>query len=108
MSDRQIHQSEAADILSNWQEERRPVELIMRFAQGLTHSHPGRVTIEPEGQLVVADVIDKQHYLSTILDIFAFEKIKLSDTGSVITFEEPFASNGTFSSVTIACRETWG
>ena len=105
MNERQIDEKEAAEILSGWQKDERPVEVIMRFGQGLAQSHPGRVTVQPEGRLVVADVTDKDHYLSTILDIFAFEKIKLSETENVMTFEEPFASIDTFSSVTIACRE---
>jgi hypothetical protein len=70
MNERQIDESEAVDILSLWHKEERPVEVILRFGQGLTQSHPGRVTIQPEGQLVVADITDRDHYLSTILDIF--------------------------------------
>lgn|SRR5262249_44260999 len=105
MNERQIDKGEATKILSCWQQEQRPVELIMRFGQGLTQAHPGRVAIEPEGQLVVADVTHKDHYFSTILDIFAFEKVKISETENVMTFEQSFASTDTFRSVTIACRE---
>ena len=105
MNERQIGEKEAAEILRYWQEEQRPVEVITRFGQGVTQSHPGRVTLEPEGQLVVADVIDKDHYLTTVLDLFAFESIKLSETENAMTFEEPFATLDTFRSVTIACRK---
>ncbi|HWN98960.1 MAG TPA: hypothetical protein VNS63_06770 [Blastocatellia bacterium] len=104
MNERQINQNEAAEILGYWQEEQRPVEVIARFSQGVTQSHPGRLTIEPEGQLVVADVIDKDHYLTTVLDLFAFESIKLSEMENAMTFEEPFAASNTFKTVTIACR----
>jgi hypothetical protein len=105
MNERQIDENEAVDILSLWHREERPVEVILRFGQGLTQSHPGRVTIQPEGQLVVADITDRDHYLSTILDIFAFENIKLSESENVMMFEEPLSAADRFSSVTVACRE---
>lgn len=104
MNERQINEKEAVEILKYWQEERRPVEVIARFGQGVTQSHAGRVTIEPEGQLVVADVIDKDHYFTTILDLFAFESIRVSEMENAVTFEEPFATPDTFRSVTVACR----
>jgi hypothetical protein len=81
------------------------VEVLVRFSDGLMQSHPGRVTLEPEGQVVIAHVVDKDHYLTTVLDVFAFETIKLSKTENAMTFEEPFAASDTFKSVTIACRK---
>ena len=104
MNERQIDETEAAEILRYWQEEQRPVEVIARFGQGVIQSHPGRITLEPEGQLVVADVIDKDHYLTTVLDLSAFESIKLSEMENALTFWEPIATPDTFRSVTIACR----
>jgi hypothetical protein len=62
------------------------------------------MTLEPEGQVVVAQVVDRDHYLTTRLDTNAFETIRLSETENVMTFEEPFAAD-TFRSVTIACRK---
>jgi hypothetical protein len=105
MNERPIDESEAVEVLRCWQEEQRPVEVIMRFGQGVTQTHPGRVTMEPEGQVVVADVLDDDNYLTTIVDIFAFESIKLSESESVMTFEKPYSPAVTFSSVTIACRQ---
>jgi len=105
MNERQIDQNEAVEILGYWQREARPVEVVIRFGQGLIQAHPGRVTVEPEGQLVVADIAGKDHYFSTIVDMFAFDKINLSESGNVITLEEPYSAIETFRSVTIACRE---
>lgn len=105
MRERILSEDKAREIIGLWQAEERPVEVLVRFSQGLRQSHPGRVTIEPEGQIVVADIVDKDHYMTTVLDITAFETIKLSETESVVTCEEPFDTSGTFRSVTLACRE---
>ena len=102
MLDRIINIEEAQRIVRSWQNEHLLVEVLVRFSQGLTQSHPGTVRFEPEGQVVVAYVINKDHYLTTVLDMFAFESIRLSEMANAITFEEPFESSGTFQSVTIA------
>ena len=104
MQERVISANKAREIAELWKEEKRPVEVLVRFSQGLTQSHPGRLTIEPEGRIVVAHIVDRNHYLTTVLDVMDFETIKLSETASIMTFEEPFSSSGAFSSVTIACR----
>lgn len=105
MRQRIIRANEAMEIIGSWQKEERPIEVLVRFSQGVRQAHPGRVTVEPEGSVVVADIVNQDHYLTTVVDIMAFETIKLSETGSAIIFEEPFATSGTFRSVTIACRE---
>lgn len=105
MQEKEIGEEDAIEIIKLWHEEERPVEVLVRFSDGLMQSHPGRVTLEPEGQVVIAHVVDKDHYLTTVLDVFAFETIKLSKTENAMTFEEPFAASDTFKSVTIACRK---
>ncbi|MEW6128346.1 MAG: hypothetical protein AB1757_15005 [Acidobacteriota bacterium] len=104
MQERVISTQDAEQIIRNWQEEQPAVEVLIRFSQGLTQTHAGQVRLEPEGQVVIAHILDKNHYLTTTLDIFGFERIRLSEMSNAITFEEPFASSGTFRSVTIARR----
>jgi hypothetical protein len=105
MQERQISEQDALKIIRQWCEEQRPVEVLIRYSEGLMQSHPGYIRLEPEGQVVVAHVVDKDHYLTTLLDVFAFERIRLSETEKAMTFEEPFAASETFKSVTIACRK---
>lgn len=104
MKERTISKAEAERIIRSWHDEQFPVEVLMRFSQGLTQSHPGRIRLEPEGQAVIAHIVDKDHYLTTVVDIVAFETIRLSEMENALTFEEPFASVETFRSVTIARR----
>ena len=104
MHERIINKEEAERIIRSWQEDRFPVEVLIRFSQGLTQSHPGQIRLEPEGQVVIAHIVDKDHYLTTVVDLFAFETILLSEMENAITFEEPFSSAETFRSVTIARR----
>jgi hypothetical protein len=104
MLERSISEEEAERIIRSWHDEQLPVEVLIRFSQGLTQSHPGQLRLEPEGQVVIAHVVDNNHYLTTMLDLFAFETIRLSKMENAITFEEPFASAETFQSVTIARR----
>ena len=104
MKERNISEAEAQRVIRSWQEDRSPVEVLIRFSQGLTQSHPGQVRLEPEGQVVIVHLIDKDHYLTTVVDLFAFETILLSEMENAITFEEPFSSAETFRSVTIARR----
>ncbi|MCI0488137.1 MAG: hypothetical protein L0229_16235 [Blastocatellia bacterium] len=105
MPETKINDAAAAQIIQSWQAEQRPVEVLIRFSQGMVQSHPGYITYEPEGRVVVADVVDKDHYLTTVLDLSAFETIKLSETESALIFEEPSATSRTFESVTIARRK---
>ena len=104
MNERNISEAEAERIIRSWQEDRFAVEVLIRFSQGLTQAHPGQLRLEPEGQVVIAHIVDKDHYLTTVVDLFAFEVIRLSEMESAITFAEPFATAETFRSVTIARR----
>jgi hypothetical protein len=54
--------------------------------------------------VVIAAVVDKNQYLTTTLDIFAFETIRLAGMGNALTFEEPYAPAETCLSITIARR----
>jgi hypothetical protein len=105
MKETTISQDEAVQIMRLWQEERRPAEVRLRFSQGLIQTHPGYVMVEPEGKVVIAHVVSKNHFLTTVLDLFAFDSIKLIESGNAITFAEPVDSPDTFRSVTIACRQ---
>ena len=104
MQERIINEEEAERIIRLWQNERFPIEVLIRFSQGLMQAHPGQIRLEPEGQVVIANVTDKNHYLTTMLDIFAFQTIRISEMDNAITFEEPFAPSETFQSITLARR----
>lgn len=104
MKERIINDEEAERIIRFWQQAPFPVEVLIRFTQGLTQSHPGQIRLEPEGQVVIAQTLDKNHYLTTMIDLFAFETIRMSEMDNAITFEEPYAPSETFRSVTIAQR----
>jgi hypothetical protein len=104
MQETLINERTALEVLELWHDEGRPVEVLLRFGQGLVQAHSGRITLEPEGQVVVAQVLDRDNYMTTVLDTFAFETIRLSETENVMTFEEPYSSD-TLRSVTLACRK---
>jgi hypothetical protein len=101
MRDEQISESEALKYMRGWQSEGTLVEVVIRFSQGLTQTHAGRLTVEPEGQVVIAHVVGKDHYLTTILDVSSFDSIRLLESMGAITFSER-ERVGTFRSVTIA------
>ena len=105
MQEREISQNEAAEIVALWQREGSPVEVLVRFSQGLMQAHPGQVTLEPDLRVVIAYVADKDHYFTTIVDMTGFESVRLIESESAITFVDPIGSDQTFDSVTIACRK---
>ena len=105
MKDKVINQDEAAQTLMLWQQEGRVVEIRLRYRQGVTQTHSGCVTVEPDGRVVVADVESRDRYFTTVLLISAFGLIKLSDNENAITFTESRPSSGTFKAITIACRQ---
>ena len=101
MRDEMITESEALTYMRGWQSEGTPVEVVIRFSQGLTHTHAGRLTVEPEGQVVVAHVVGKDHYLTTVVDVSSFDSMRLLESMGAITFSKRERS-GLFKSVTIA------
>jgi hypothetical protein len=101
MRDEEISESEALKYMRGWQSDGSPVEVVIRFSEGLTQTHAGRLAVEPEGQVVIAHVVGKDHYLTTVLDISSFDSIRLLESMGAITFSER-ERIGTFKSVTIA------
>jgi len=101
MRDEEITESEALRYLMAWQSDGTLVEVVMRFSQGLTQTHSGRLTVEPEGQVVIAHVAGKNDYLTTVLDVSSFDSIRLLESLGAITFSER-ERIGPFKSVTIA------
>ena len=101
MRDEQISESEALKYMKGWQSDRIPVEVVIRFSDGLIQTHAGRLTVEPEGQVVIAHVAGKDHYLTTVLDVSSFDSIRLLESTGAITFSD-HSRPGTFSSVTVA------
>src|SRR5258708_35840580 len=105
MQDREINTDEAAQILSIWQAEGRPVEVVLRLCPGVMQTQPGNVRVEPDRRVVVANVVNKDHYLTTVIDMLAFDSIRLIDSENAITFAEPSTAVDGVGSVTIACRK---
>jgi len=101
MRDEQITESEALKYMRGWQSDGSAVEVVVRYCQGLTQAHPGRLAVEPEGQVVVAHVAGRDHYLTTVLDVSSFDSIRLLESTGAITFSET-GGGGPFKSVTIA------
>jgi hypothetical protein len=101
MHDEEISESEALRYMKGWQSDGSAVEVVVRFAQGLTQTHAGRLAVEPEGQVVIAHVQGKDHYLTTVLDISSFDSIRLLESTGAITFAER-QRTGAFKSVTVA------
>ncbi len=50
MRDEEISESEALKYMRGWQSNGSPVEVVIRFSQGLTQTHAGRLAVEPEGR----------------------------------------------------------
>ncbi|HKF56600.1 MAG TPA: hypothetical protein VKJ45_14175 [Blastocatellia bacterium] len=101
MHDEEISESEALKYMRGWQSDGSPVEVVVRFAQGLIQTHAGRLAVEPEGQVVIAHVQGKDHYLTTVLDVSSFDSIRLLESTGAITFSDR-NHNGAFKSVTVA------
>jgi hypothetical protein len=63
------------------------------------------VTVESDGRVVVAHVVDRNHYYTTVIELSTFSAIKLIESESAIIFAEPREDSRTFESVIIACRK---
>jgi hypothetical protein len=101
MRDEQISESEALNVMKRWQAEGHEVEVVLRFSEGLTQTHAGRLTVQPEGQAVIAQISSNQ-YFTTVLDLSAFDSIRLLESTGAITFLEREQPQNTFKSVTVA------
>jgi hypothetical protein len=105
MQEKIINQDQALQTIKLWQNEGRNVEVRLRFSQGITLTHPGDVRVEPDGQVVVAHVVDRDRYYTTVIDPSNFAAIKLIESESAIIFAEPQECWRTFESVILACRK---
>jgi hypothetical protein len=105
MQEKIIKRDEAMQTIKLWQDEGRDVEVRLRFSQGITQTHPGYVRVEPDGRVVVAHVVDRDRYYTTVIDPSTFTAIKLIESESAIIFAEPQEYWRTFESVIIACRK---
>jgi hypothetical protein len=101
MRDEKINEVEALKVMKGWQAEGREVEVIVRFSEGLTQTHAGRLTVEPEGQAVVAQIASNQ-YFTTTLDLSSFNSIRMLESMGAITFSEADQPQKTLKSVTVA------
>ena len=104
MRDEEISESEALKYMKGWQAEGWQVEVVVRFSEGLTQTHAGRLSVEPEGQVVIAQLAGKGQYLTTVLDVSSFDSIRLLESMGAITFSEREQPRSTFKSVTVAVR----
>jgi hypothetical protein len=104
MQEKTIDRDKAVQMIKLWQHENRAVEVRLRFTQGITQTHPGYVTLEPDGRVVVAHVIDRDHYFTTVIELSTFNAITLIESESAIVFAEPREDSDAFESVMIACR----
>jgi hypothetical protein len=66
MKEFKIDHEEALKILKQWQEGNRKVEARLRYSEGLIQSYSGYVTVEPEGQVVIAQVADRDFFFTTV------------------------------------------
>jgi hypothetical protein len=105
MQEKIINRDEAVETIKLWQDEGRDVEVRLRFSQGITQTHPGYVRVEPDGRVVVAHVVDRDRYYTTVIDPSTFNAIRLIESESAIIFAEPQEYGRTFESVIIACRK---
>lgn len=80
------------------------MEVRLRLGEGLTLSHAGYVAVEPDGLIVIADVVDENRYFTTVLRMSAFESIRMSESESAIVFERPNDSSSAINEVIVACR----
>ena len=59
MKEFKIDHEVALKILKQWQEGNRKFEARLRYSEGLIQSYSGYVTVESEGQVVIAHVADR-------------------------------------------------
>lgn len=105
MKEFKIDHEEALKILKQWQEGNRKVEARLRYSEGLIQSYSGYVTVEPEGQVVIAQVADRDFFFTTVIDVFQFDSIKMIESGHAITIAAPIDSPETFWGIRIACLQ---
>jgi hypothetical protein len=105
MKEFKIDHEEALKILKQWQEGNRKVEARLRYSEGLIQSYSGYVTVEPEGQVVIAHVADRDFFFTTVIDVFQFDSIKMIESGAAITIAAPIDSAKTFWAIAIACLQ---
>jgi hypothetical protein len=105
MREFRLDHEEALRILKQWQEGNRKVEARLRYSQGLIQSYSGYVTVEPEGQVVIAQVAGRDFFFTTVIDVFQFDSVKIIESGAAITIADPIDSPGTFWGITIACLQ---
>jgi hypothetical protein len=105
MQEKIINRDEAVQTIKLWQDEGREVEVRLRFGQGVTQTHSGYVTVELDGRVVIAHVVDRNHYYTTVMELSAFNAIRLSESESAIIFAGPQENGRTIESVIIACRK---
>lgn len=108
MEERTIELDKAVETIRRWQEEGRSVEIRLRFRQGITLTHPGYVTIEPDGRAVVAHVVDRNHFFTTVIALSSFKELRLLESESAITAVGGEGDANVFEAVTIACRQAPG
>jgi len=102
MKEELISKNEAMKVMRGWQADERSVEVVVRFNEGLTQTHAGRLTVEPDGQVVVAQVINKDQYQTTLVDVSPFDSIRLLESMGAITFTDHDDPHRALKSVTIA------
>jgi len=90
---------------SIWQEENRAVEVVIRLCQGLTQTHSGYIAVEPDGRIVVAHVVDKDNYFTTVIDASEFDSISMIESENAITFTRESEKISGLKTITIACRQ---
>ncbi|MCI0666234.1 MAG: hypothetical protein L0220_34715 [Acidobacteria bacterium] len=105
MKEHKIEHEEALLVLKQWQENTCAVEVRLRYSQGLIQSHSGYVRVEPEGRVVIAQVADSDLFYTTVIDVFAFDSVKMIESGYAITFAPLIETPETYWAVTIACLQ---
>jgi hypothetical protein len=105
MKEKLVDQDEATKTLARWQVERRLVEIRLRFIQGVTQTHSGYVTVEPDGRIVVASVEGRDQYFTTVFFASDFDAIRLIDSENAITFSLSRPTSPVFRAITVACRQ---
>ena len=105
MQEKIINQDKAAQALKLWQNEDRTVEVRIHFSQGITQTHPGYVTVEPDGRVVVAHVVDRDHYLTTVIELSTFKVFKMIESENAIIFTQPQEPPSAIESVMLVSRD---
>jgi hypothetical protein len=62
----------------------------------LIQRYSGYATVEPEWQVVIAQVADRDFFFTTVIDVFQFDSIKMIESGNAITIAAPVDSPESF------------